>query len=144
MTGRSVPDGLAGPDGDRKPSASALSGSIPSAFTPGPWKALPCVKRDGHTVYSEGGIVIANTGTHSAGADEPANAHLIAAAPDHALICWAMCVQDGRWEEWVPYDGSGEFVFAGLRYATRLDAFGCPKLTPALRVAIEEARGEAL
>jgi hypothetical protein len=70
------------------------------------------------------------------GETDKANAQLIAAAPDHALICWAMCVQDGRWEEWVPYDGSGEFVFAGLRYATRVDEFGCPKLTPALRRAI--------
>lgn len=32
MTGAPQADGLAGPDGDRKPSASALSGSIPSAL----------------------------------------------------------------------------------------------------------------
>jgi hypothetical protein len=51
-----------------------------------------------------------------------------------------MCVQDGRWEEWTPYDGSGEFVFAGLRYATRTDEFGCPKLTPALREAITQSQ----
>jgi hypothetical protein len=70
----------------------------------------------------------------------PANVRLILAAPDHALICWAMCVQDGRWEEWTPYDGSGEFVFAGLRYATRVDEFGCPKLTPALRMAITQSQ----
>jgi hypothetical protein len=67
-----------------------------------------------------------------------ANAHLIAAAPDHALIGWAMCVQDGTWEEWGP--GKGEFCFCGMRYATSLDQFGCPVLTDALRAAITKAQ----
>lgn len=74
--------------------------------------------------------------------DNHANAALIAAAPDHALICWAMCVQDATWDEWVPFDGKGEFCFAGLRYATKLDEFGCPAPTPALRAALARARGE--
>jgi hypothetical protein len=72
-----------------------------------------------------------------------ANARLIAAAPDHALICWAMCVQDATWEEWVPFDGKGEFIF-GLRYATALDEFGCPKLRPALREAISASRAKSI
>jgi hypothetical protein len=69
-----------------------------------------------------------------------AAARLIAAAHDHALVCWAMCVQDATWEEWTPFDGSGEFCFAGLRYATRLDEFGCPRLTDALRANISASR----
>lgn len=119
------------------------------AFTPGPWEQD---FMDDYAIMAENGSAIATVLT---GADFPclnddeqlavipeceANARLIAAAPDHALICWAMCVQDGRWEEWTPYDGSGEFIFAGLRYATRIDEFGCPKLTPALRAAISQAR----
>lgn len=72
-------------------------------------------------------------------AEDDANARLIASAPDHALIGWAMCVQDGTWEEWST--GAGEFCFCGLRYATRLDEFGCPILTDALRAALSLARG---
>lgn len=80
---------------------------------------------------------MSNTGERPEGF---ANAKLIAAAPDHALVCWAMCVQDAIWEEWVPFDGKGEFCFAGLRYATSLDEFGCPKLTPALRESIIQSQ----
>jgi hypothetical protein len=61
------------------------------------------------------------------------DANLIALAPDHALLGWAMCVLDGRWEEWFDCGGEGEFVFGGLRFATRLDQCGCAVLTPALR-----------
>jgi hypothetical protein len=67
-----------------------------------------------------------------------ANARLIAAAPDHALICWAMCVQDARWDE--GSNGEGEFCFAGLRHWTRLDEFGCPVLTENLRAVLTRAK----
>lgn len=100
-------------------------------FTPGPWRKCP----DEYVVAGDG-IAIARACLPDSRDEQDANAHLIAAAPDHALIGWAMCVQDARWEEWVPFDGKGEFCFAGLRYATSLDQFGIPKVTPALREAI--------
>jgi hypothetical protein len=89
---------------------------------------------------SNGGLVAALYKENWPHGEDEANARLIAAAPDHALICWAMCVQDAAWEEWTPFDGRGEFCFAGLRYATRLDEFGCPALTPALRAAITQSQ----
>jgi hypothetical protein len=70
-----------------------------------------------------------------------ANARLIAAAPDHALICWAMCVGAGAWDPWG--DGRGEFCMNGVRHATALDEFGAPVVTPALRAALCKARGDA-
>jgi hypothetical protein len=73
-------------------------------------------------------------------AAQAANARLIAAAPDHALICWAMCIAAGRWE---PFgDGlKGEFCINGLRYSTEMDEFGCPAVTDALRAALSKAKG---
>jgi hypothetical protein len=68
-----------------------------------------------------------------------ADARLIAAAPDHALICWAMCVQDATWEE-MGTDGKGELCFAGLRHVTTLDEFGAPVLTDNLRAVLSKAR----
>lgn len=75
---------------------------------------------------------------------------------DRALVGWAMCVQDATWTEWP--DGKGEFCFAGLRYVTSLDEFGCPRLSGLLlenlsaafadwaersNIAPAELRGEA-
>jgi hypothetical protein len=76
-------------------------------------------------------------------ADKPidqkaADGRLIAAAPDHALVGWAMCVQDARWDEWG--SGKGEFCFAGLRHSTTLDEFGVPVLTTHLRSLLVAAR----
>lgn len=65
-------------------------------------------------------------------------ARLIAAAPDHALVGWAMCVQSATWEEWGT--GKGEFCFAGLRHATTLDEFGVPVLTDNLRTLLVAAK----
>jgi hypothetical protein len=69
-----------------------------------------------------------------------ANARLIAAAPDHAEICWAMCMAAGLWEPWG--DGRGEFILNGLRFITKLDEFSAPIVTPALRAQIAKARGD--
>jgi hypothetical protein len=132
---------------------------VSAGFTPGPWRVgiwmgdanrkhvVDMGVPDGITTfamlterYGFGFPPSAIVHSDGDGCEIEANARLIAAAPDLALICWAMCVQDGRWEEWTPYDGSGEFIFAGLRYATRTDEFGCPKLTPALRAALTKAR----
>ena len=67
-----------------------------------------------------------------------ANARLIAAAPDHALICWAVCVAAGRWE---PSSNGGEFCINGIRYSTKLDEFGCPVVNGPIRAAILKAQG---
>lgn len=71
-----------------------------------------------------------------------ANARLIASAPDHALICWALINGIARWE---PFgrDPAGEFCIKGMRYATVIDEFGCPEMTPEMREAINEAKGGA-
>lgn len=66
-------------------------------------------------------------------------ARLIASAPDHALVAWALADATARWEPWDDA-GRGELCFGGLRYATRLDAFGVPALTEALRVGLTKAR----
>lgn len=109
--------------------------------TPGPWAT------DGLLIYADHGIqlhvaaAVDEAGHPYAGDAAEANARLIAAAPDHALICWAMCVAAGRWE---PYgDGRGEFCINGLRYSTRLDEFGCPVVNSAIRAAISKATGDA-
>lgn len=71
-----------------------------------------------------------------------ADAALVAAAPDHALLLATMATGALRWDSWAPdADGNrrGELAFDGLRYATRLDEFGCPILTDALRVALVKA-----
>lgn len=66
-----------------------------------------------------------------------ANARLIAAAPDHAALLWAMCVGAARWDPWGV--GRGEFCMNGLRYATELDPFGAPMMTGGMRAAIRIA-----
>lgn len=76
--------------------------------------------------------------------EDRANARLIAAAPDHALACWAMCVGAGRWEPLG--SGGGEFCIHGIRHVTTLDEFGCPVLTDLLRaeiIAAKEGRADA-
>ena len=78
---------------------------------------------------------------YTLGGDSRANARLIAAAPDHAAIGWAMCVGPARWE---PFgDMRGEFCMNGIRYLTKLDEFGVPEMTDGMRAAIAKARGEA-
>lgn len=109
--------------------------------TPGPWQVNATVHVDRRNIFGLHPTAAFHVGTLVSGSKSKldifeTNARLIAAAPDHALICYAMCVSDATWEEWVPFDGKGEFCFAGLKYATRLDEFGCPVLTPALREAI--------
>jgi hypothetical protein len=112
-------------------------------FTPGPWVAHRLLDNDGtpyHLVKKfENGCPLARL-QHVA--EDAANARLIAAAPDHALIGWAMCVGAGRWE---PFQsgGSGEFCMNGLRHCTTLDEFGVPEMTSGMRAAIAAAKGQA-
>lgn len=74
-----------------------------------------------------------------------ANASLIAAAPDHALLLAAFSKGAVRWEpfslntRFVKDTGKGELCVDGLRYVTALDAFGCPVLTDHLRAAVAKA-----
>ncbi len=64
--------------------------------------------------------------------------HVVAAAPDLALLGWAMCVGAGRWE--LHGDLAGEFCINGIRHFTKLDEFGCPEMTAGMREAISKAR----
>jgi hypothetical protein len=109
--------------------------------TPGPWTHLDIgeiVAGEDH----EKTLAILNDGDASVHVREvEANGALIAAAPDHALVIWAMCVAAGRWEPLG--DMSGEFCINGLRYSTVLDEFGCPAVNDVLRAAILSAKGEA-
>jgi hypothetical protein len=120
------------------------------AHTPGPWELGdpgrdPAAEKTVRTLYS-GATILGELDVWlgSFANESEANARLIAAAPDHALICWAMCVQDARWEEWA--DGKGEFCFAGLRHSTKLDEFGAPILTNGLRALLtaDRARSAAI
>ena len=105
--------------------------------TPGPW-----------WVAGKGTIRWGDAKSHLTGwiasvnwRNRDANARLIAAAPDHALLLWAMCVGAGRWEPLG--DLSGEFCINGIRHLTRLDENGCPEMTAGLRNAILTARGQS-
>lgn len=114
----------------------------PSGHTVGPWfvieaPVIAVTASEGHPVIAELTDV---DDRRDCLAEIIANARLIAAAPDHALIGWAMCVADGRWEAWG--DGRGEFCINGMRYATKLDEFGIPEVTAALRAAIDRAKGD--
>jgi hypothetical protein len=118
--------------------------------TPGPWHrsesgdttyiighpTWPC-SRNGHEQEWEVAVIDDLLGEHPA--EARANARLIAAAPDHALIGWAMCVAAGRWEPLG--DMSGEFCINGIRHMTKLDEFGCPAMSAGMRVAILKAQG---
>jgi hypothetical protein len=113
--------------------------------TPGPWTVgeIDTAWHEGSNLPPEIGLTVNGSHWNKVVASvmvSDANARLIARAPDHALIVWAMCIQDGRWIEWAM--GKGEFCFCGICYVTSLDEFGCPVLTPALRAAITKARGQ--
>lgn len=68
------------------------------------------------------------------------DARLMAAAPDHALLCWAMCIGAARWEPLESGYG-GAFCINGLRHSTMLDEFGAPIVTEPMRAAIYKAAG---
>ena len=116
------------------------------AHTAGPRAGKGAVDPEGKFIGSGGKTsnrVLASFDGDGDGPDDQdiANARLIAAAPDHALICWAMCIAAGRWE---PFgDGRGEFCINGMRYSTNLDEFGCPVVNATIRAAIVRATGAA-
>lgn len=107
--------------------------------TPGPW-----VVRNGNLVrVAPRGSVspicgVHRRGKHTHGVDDIetlANARLIAAAPDHALVAWGLAHGLIRWEP-------TELCGFGLRHSTKLDDSGVPKLTPALRDDLMRAKAE--
>jgi|GEM_PF-4709663 len=65
---------------------------------------------------------------------------LFAAAPDYALMLRAIVAGRLRYERWD--DRSGELCCFGLRHATNIDDFGCPKLTNNVRRELQEAEGK--
>ncbi|GAA0260337.1 hypothetical protein [Rhodanobacter caeni] len=69
------------------------------------------------------------------------DAHLIAAAPDHAMIASSLCSGAARWEPFASGSG-GEFCINGFRHATNLDQFGVPVMTDGMRAAIAAATRE--
>lgn len=71
-----------------------------------------------------------------------ADAALIAAAPDHAMLARAFAARILRWEPFKVLDGTGELCIDGLRYTTKLDAFGVPEMTPGVRAAIAKATAQ--
>lgn len=108
--------------------------STDSRVTPGPWKVDPkhplCIES------GEGNIGLVNLARAS-----EADARLIAAAPDHALLAAAICAGRARWEPFSSQPGlqityGGEVCINGLRHATTLDQFGVPILTAHLRAAL--------
>lgn len=110
--------------------------------TPGPWRAVVRANQKGPQMVA---VDMPPRGawkpTRDRLTDEDVfNARLIAAAPDYAMFGWAICVGGGRWEPWG--DGRGEFCMNGMRHATKLDEFGVPEMTDAMRAAIRLAHGE--
>lgn len=97
--------------------------------TPSPWQI-----RASKTVLKYE-LLRADTTSPWYASEHEANARLIAAAPDHALICWAMCVGGARWEP-SGYEGRGEFCMSGICHSTTLDEFGAPVMTSGMRAAI--------
>jgi len=114
-----------------------------TTHTAGPWKLLAVgdgtsrmcpADADGLSLLT----IVDEDGGDFAAVYKDADARLIAAAPDHALICWAVCVAAGRWE---PSSNGGEFCINGIRYSTKLDEFGCPVVNGPIRAAILKAQG---
>jgi hypothetical protein len=86
----------------------------------------------GVTLPGPDGDVICHTGN---GPNSEKHARLIAAAPDHALFASAVCAGAARWEPFP--NNNGEVCVGGLRYAVKLDEFGCPTLNAPLRAALK-------
>ncbi|MGQ3081102.1 MULTISPECIES: hypothetical protein [Alphaproteobacteria] len=107
--------------------------------TPGPWHVEHRIHVKAENGWRVATVNVPSGRVGSFGINPADNARLIAAAPDHALIGWAMCVGAGQWEPWG--DGRGEFCMHGIRHATKLDAFGIPEVTPNLRAVIVKSQG---
>ena len=102
-------------------------------YTPGPWeqRTLMVVASDGSQICHTGGTRY--RGPTPQPHESEANACLIAAAPDHALIAWGLAHGHIRWEP-------NELCGFGFRHSTKLDEFGVPEMTDALRRDLEKAK----
>lgn len=84
-----------------------------------------------------GGSILPILGrTHNFPRNAEANARLIAAAPDHALLLAAIVSGRARVE---PLGASVEVCTGGLRYATKLGENGCPLVSDVIRTALLRA-----
>lgn len=73
-----------------------------------------------------------------------ADADLLAASYDHALLLAALVSCKARWEPFgsgLATEDRGEVCINGIRHATQLSAFGTPLLTASLRTALRRALG---
>lgn len=116
-----------------------------SKHTPGPWHVTE--EREGASkailVRCASSDILAEANETGYGIKRRrANARLIAAAPDHALVAAALASGLARWEPFNTGDDRGELCVRGLRYATSLDEFGVPVLASHTRAAIARARGQ--
>lgn len=116
--------------------------------TPGPWTVTRYSTSAGQVriVTNDSNALPVATANHGDGIGmktTAANARLIAAAPDHALVARAMSAGVARWERFSDAE-SGELCFGGLRYWTKLDEFGVPTLSASTREALAKATGKTL
>lgn len=119
-----------------------------SAHTPGPWRWTEEFRDESGnptwTLIGTGdglyGILTCATDSSPQDLNDEANARLIAAAPDHALVARVLAAGDARWYPWEDRV-SGELSIGGLLYATKLDEFGVPKLHDVLRAALACVNG---
>ena len=116
---------------------------ITTKHTSGPWRIANLVKRwhDAYRIIGLKSKQVAQVSTDGGRNDSEetlANARLIAASPDHALVLRLITSGKAMWRIWGP-DHQGELCIDGVRYATKLDEFGCPELHPLLRAAISKA-----
>jgi hypothetical protein len=113
------------------------------SHTPGPWEVARDPRSASHSIVSAGNNIADVWQFHVGGEQAAANALLISAAPDHALVLRGII---GGWLRWEPFqanDGHGELCFGGIRHLTRLDDFGCPLMTDNLRQRIAAEGGGA-
>jgi hypothetical protein len=109
------------------------------SHTPGPWKSDTFVVTAPHQHGKSfwGTREICHTGEGRGESKESeANARLIALAPDHAIVARLLASKKMRWENGSTNWNRGLY-FEDKRYPTELDEFGVPKLTEALRAAIQ-------
>jgi hypothetical protein len=113
---------------------------VSAQHTPGPWQAERLLDDDGTPfvlIKETHGCPLARLQHVS---NDGANANLIAAAPDHAMLASALVAGLARWE---PFAGSGapsgELCVGGFRYCTTLDEFGVPVLADHTRAALTRA-----
>lgn len=119
-----------------------------SKYTPGPWRVeIDAAKNAAWpmkwpTIQAENYEVVGVEGLYGDIETDIANAHLIAAAPDHALFSSALVAGKIRWEAFAGNAEHGEICVGGMRWATKLDEFGVPVLTENTRAAIAKATGQ--